>query len=108
MFVFLQNSSLLFSITRSFSVIHVSVNIKNNAAKDTTLFLSKSPGGHATSFQIKPSVAYGLPVDCIILHWYTCGAEGQSMYGHVITHGAPLRASRARALIRGTTVWRPL
>ena len=49
----------LFSITRSssFSVIHVSVNIKNNAEKDTTLllfFLSKSPGGHAISFQIKP------------------------------------------------------
>ena len=33
------------------------VNIKNNAEKDTTLFLlflSKSPGGHAISFQIKP------------------------------------------------------
>ena len=41
----------------SFSVIHVSVNIKNNVEKDTTLllfFLSKSPGGHAISFQIKP------------------------------------------------------
>ena len=59
MFFFLQNSSLLFSITRcsSFSVIHVSVNIKNNVEKDTTLllfFLSKSPGGHVISFQIKP------------------------------------------------------
>ena len=48
---FLQNSSFLFSITHSssFSVIHVSVNIKNNVEKDTTLllfFLSKSPGGH--------------------------------------------------------------
>ena len=66
MFFFLQNSSLLFSITRSssFSVIHVSVNIKNNVEKDTTLllfFLSKSPGGHAISFQIKPWVAFGLP-----------------------------------------------
>ena len=40
-FFFLQNSSLLFSITRSssFSVIHVSVNIKNNVEKDTTLLL---------------------------------------------------------------------
>ena len=39
MFLFLRNSSPLFSITRSssFSVIHVSVNIKNNAEKDTTL-----------------------------------------------------------------------
>ena len=58
-FLFLQNSSLLFPITRSssFSVIHVSVNIKNNVEKDTTLllfFLFKSPGGHAISFQIKP------------------------------------------------------
>ena len=44
MFFFLQNSSLLFSITRSssFSVIHVSINIKNNVEKDTTslVFLS--------------------------------------------------------------------
>ena len=66
MFFFLRNSSPLFSITRSssFSVIHVSVNIKNNAEKDTTLllfFLSKSPGGHVISFQIKPWVAFGLP-----------------------------------------------
>ena len=40
-FFFLRNSSPLFSITRSssFSVIHVSVNIKNNAEKDTTLLL---------------------------------------------------------------------
>ena len=63
MFFFLQNSSLLFSITRSssFSVIHVSVNIKNNVEKDTTLllfFLSKSPGGQAISFQMKPWVAF--------------------------------------------------
>ena len=66
MFFSLQNLSLLFSITRSssFSVIHVSVNIKNNVEKDTTLllfFLSKSPGGHAIFFQIKPLVAFGLP-----------------------------------------------
>ena len=66
MFFFLRNSSPLFSITRSssFSVIHVSVNIKNNAEKDTTLllfFLSKSPGGHLISFQIKPWVAFALP-----------------------------------------------
>ena len=65
MFFFLQNSSLLFSITRSssFSVIHASVNIKNNIEKDTTLlllFFSNSPGGHAISFQIKPWVAFGL------------------------------------------------
>ena len=66
MFFFLRNSSPLFSITRpsSFSVIHVSVNVKNNAQTDTTLllfFLSKSPGGHVISIQIKHSVAFGLP-----------------------------------------------
>ena len=65
MFFFLRNSSPLFSITcsGSFSVIDVSVNIKNNAEKDTILllfFLSKSPGGHVISFQIKPRVVCGL------------------------------------------------
>ena len=66
MFFSLRNSSPLFSITRSssFSFIHVSVNIKNNVEKDTTLllfFLSKSRGGHVISFQLKPWVAFGLP-----------------------------------------------
>ena len=66
MFFFLRNSSPLFWITRSgsLSVIHVDVNLKNNAEKDTTLllfFLSKSPGCHVISFQIKPWVAFGLP-----------------------------------------------
>ena len=60
-----KNSSAFFSITRSnsFSVIHVSVNIKNNVEKDTTwlFFLSKSPAGHTISFQIKPWIAFGLP-----------------------------------------------
>ena len=53
-----------------------------------------------------------MPVDWVILHWYTCGADGRSgdrsVYGHVITkfsrisslahfltHSAPLRALRA-------------
>ena len=40
MFLFLRNSSALFSITHSssFSVIHVNVNINNNTEKDTTFF----------------------------------------------------------------------
>ena len=40
-FFFLRNSFPLFSITRSssFSVVHVNVNIKNNAEKDTTMLL---------------------------------------------------------------------
>ena len=109
---------LLFSISRSssFSVINVSVNIKNNVAKDTTLllfFLSKSPGGHTISFQIIPWVAFGLSYLVIELFYIgmpvvqTDGrAGGRSVYGHVITkfslmgilpphfftHGAPLRA----------------
>ena len=52
-------------ITRSssFSVIHVSVGIKNNVEKDSSLtfFLSKSPDGHAISRQIHlelPVVSY--------------------------------------------------
>ena len=97
MFFFLENSSLLFSITRSssFSVIHVSVNIKNNVEKDKTLllfFLSKSPGGHAISFQIKPWVAFGLPYLLSELFYIgmpvvrTDGrAGGRSVYRHVIT-----------------------
>ena len=97
MFFFLQNSCLLFLITRSssFSVIHVSVNIKNNIEKDTTLllfFLSKSPGGHAISFQIKLWVAFGLPYLLIELFYIgmpvvrTDGRTGgRSVYGHVIT-----------------------
>ena len=96
LFFSLRNSSPLFSITRSssFSVIHVSVNIKNNAEKDTTLllfFLSKSPGGHVISFQIKPWVAFGLPYLLIELFYIgmpvvrTDGRSlARSVYGHVI------------------------
>ena len=98
MFFFLQNSSLLFSSTHSnsFSVIHVSVNIKSNIEKDTTLlllfFLSKSPGGHAISFQIKPWIAFGLPY--LLIELFHIGIPvvrtdgrvgGRSVYGHVIT-----------------------
>ena len=47
-----HGKGMLFSITRSssFSVIHISVNIKNNAEKDMALllfFLSKSPGAQS-------------------------------------------------------------
>ena len=92
MFFFLRNLSPLFSITRSssFSVIHVSVNIKNNAEKETTLllfFLSKSPGCHVISFQIKPWVAFGLPYLLIELFYIgmpVVRTDGRA-YGHVIT-----------------------
>ena len=96
MFFFLKNSSLLFSITRfsSFSVIHVSVNIKNNVEKDTTLllfFLSKNPDGHAISFQIKPWVAFGLP-DLLIELFYI---------------GMPVVRTNGRAGGRCTVTWLP-
>ena len=110
MFFFLQNSSLLFPVTRSssFSVNHVSVNIKNNVEKDTTLllfFLFKSPGRHAISFQIKPCAAFRLPYLLIELFYIgmpVVRTESRSVYGHVITklltHGALLRALRAPEL----------
>ena len=94
MFFSLQNSSPLFSITRSssFSVIYVSVNIKNDAEKDTTLllfFLSKSPGGHVISFQIKPWVAFGLPyllIELFYIGMSVARTDGRSLarsvYGH--------------------------
>ena len=60
-----------------------------------------------------------IPVGWVILHWYACATHGRSLgrsvYGHVITkfsrmgrlphfliHGAPLRASRARAPLKTT------
>ena len=96
MFFFLRNSSSLFSITRSssFSVIHVSVNIKNNAKKDTTLLLvllSKSPGGNEISFQIKPWVAFGLPYLLIELFYI----------------GMPVVRTDGRAGGRCTVTWLP-
>ena len=99
MFFSPRNSSPLFSITpsSSFSVIHVSVSIKNDAEIDTTLllvFLSKRPGGHVTSFQIKPWVAFGLPYLLIVYELFYNGMPvvqtdgrtlARSVYGHVIT-----------------------
>ena len=101
MFFFLRNSSPLFSITRSgsFFVINVSVSIKNNAEKYTTLllfFLFKSPGGRVISFQIKPRVAFRLP--CLLIELFYIGmpvvwtdgqaggrSVGRSVYVHVTT-----------------------
>ena len=94
MFFFLQNSSLLFSVTRSssFSVIHVSVSNKNNVEKDETLllfFLSKSPGGHSISFQIKPWVAFCLTYLLIELFYI----------------GIPVLRTDSRAVGRCTVTW---
>ena len=96
MFFFLRNPSRLFSITRpsSFTVIHVSVNVKNNTEKDTTLllfFLSKSPGGHVISLQIKPWVAFWLP----------------SMLIELFYIGTPVVRTDGRSLARCTVTWLP-
>ena len=102
MFFFLQNSSLLLLF------------LSNNVEKDTTLllfFLSKSPGGHAISFQIKPWVAFWLPYLLIELFYIgmpVVRTVGRSVYGHVITKFSHIstflypwcsaeRASRSRA-----------
>ena len=80
MFFFLQNSFLLFSITRSssFSVIHVSVNIKNNVEKDTTLLLFFFFLKVRATMWLR-CISVAIPVDWIILHWYACGAGGLSV-----------------------------
>ena len=68
-YVFLPTKFVSFVFTRfsSSSVIHVSVNIKNNVEKGTTLllllfFLSKSPGGHAIFFRC---IWVAIPVDWV-------------------------------------------
>ena len=111
MFFFLQNSSLLFPVTRSssFSVNHVSVNIKNNVEKDTTLlfFLFKSPGRHAISFQIKPCAAFRLPYLLIELFYIGMSVVRTdswvvdwSVYGHVITKFSWMGSSPSLNFIR--------
>ena len=88
MFFFLQNSSLLFLITRSSSFSGIT-------AKKTRLccclFLPKSRGGHANSFQIKPWVAFGLPYLLIELFYI----------------GMPVVWTDGRAGGRCTVTWLP-
>ena len=50
-------------------------------------FLSKSPGGHVISIKNKTLSCnwVDIPVDRVFLHWYGCGTDGRSVYGHVIT-----------------------
>ena len=90
MFFFQRNSSPVFLITRSssFSVIHMSVGIKNNVEKDSSLlfFLSKSPDGHAISRQIHlelPVVSY-LLIKLFYIGMPVVRTDGRA-YGHVIT-----------------------
>ena len=121
MFFFQRNLSPLFSVTRSssFTVIHVSVNIKNNVEKYTTLLffsLSKSPGGHSMSFQINLELHLGCHtcwLSYFILVCLSCRRTGgrvdlrsrdyQISWMHRLpnfhTHGAPLRARESSTMI---------
>ena len=120
MFFFPQNSSLLFSIacSSSFSVNHVSVNVKNNVEKDTTLLFFL--------FFLKP----GRPCDFFPNKTLSCISDFELFYigmpvvrtdsraagrsvgvrsrdhqifwkgslPHFLTRGAPLRVLRVREL----------
>ena len=87
MFFFLRNSSSLFSITRSsfFSVIHVSVNIKKwRRQRDNfvVVFSFLKSSGRPCDYLPNKTVSFiwvAIPVDWVILHWYACGADGQSV-----------------------------
>ena len=72
--------SFVFTRFSCSSVIHVSVNIKDNIEKDTTLlllllFLSKRPGGHAIFFRC---IWVAIPVDGVFLYWCAYGADGRT------------------------------
>jgi len=90
----------LITLSSSFSVIHVSVYIKNNIEKDSIFllfFLSKSP--ISMRFPAKKTSRCFLvatPVDWIILQWYVCGADG---WADVRSPGAhnPQRATSIRS-----------
>ena len=86
MFFFLRNSSPLFSITRSssFSLVYVSVNIKNNAEKDTTLLLYGRPCDFLPNKTLS-CIWVAIPVHWVILHWYTCGADGRLLARCTVT-----------------------
>ena len=60
-----------FTLALSVSVIHMSVNIKNNIEKDMILlfFLTQSLDGHVISFQTEPWVAFWLPYLLIALFY---------------------------------------
>ena len=86
----------------SFCVIHVSLNIKNNVEKDTTMLFFPSPLIVRAAVRFS-SVAFGLPyllIESFILVCLCCGRSvAVAVYGQVITkfywmvdllsHGAP-------------------
>ena len=94
MFFFLWNSSPLFSITRSssFSVISYPRLCKHKKWRrkrhDFAVVFSFEKSGRSCDFLPNKTLSciwVAVPVDWVILHWYGCGADGRSVYGHVIT-----------------------
>ena len=67
------------SCSSSFSVVHVNVNIKNNAEKDTTMLLF---------FLLNKTLSriwVAIPVDWVILHWHARGEDGRSLAWCTVT-----------------------
>ena len=93
MFLFQRRSSPLFLITRSSSLLHVSVDVKNNVEKESTLlfcFLSKSPVGHGISRQkqLELSVVSYLLTGLFYIGMPVVRTDGRLVgkgYGHAIT-----------------------
>ena len=81
MFLFQRRLSSLYLITRSSSLLHVSVEIKNKVEKESTLLFCFLLSGWQWNFPPKtPRVVCGvIPVDWVILHWYACGADGRTV-----------------------------
>ena len=95
--VFLPNSSLLFLVTRSssFYVIHVSVDIKITLKKTRLFYFFPLKVRVAMGFPAKKTTSciwFAIPVVWVILHRYTCGADGRRVTWppNFLTHGAPL------------------
>ena len=92
--VFLPTKFVSFVFNNSLQLFPVSVNIKNDVEKDMNLlfFSFQKPGSRVISFQIKPSVAFGLP-DLLTELFYIgmpvvrtdSRVVSRSVYGHVIT-----------------------
>ena len=80
---FQRNSPPLFLITlpSSFSVIHVNEDIKINVENTKLCYFFSVKVRVALGFPAKKTSScfwFAIPVDWIILHWYTCGADGQA------------------------------
>ena len=80
---FLCFSSNEIRLPSSFSVILMSVNIKNNVERRdfvvvvVVVFITKSSGGHAIFFRC---IWVAIPVDWVTLYWCACGAkDGRSL-----------------------------